>query len=122
MANSSDEDLQELVKIAERYARKWNFAFNTKKCKVLVFNSKGAQPTVTLNNDRLEVVQEYKYLGVWLDEKLNWKSHKAYVLAKAKKRAYTIFGFRVNKLLPVKVCVNLWEVLVRPILEYASEV
>jgi hypothetical protein len=87
-----------------------------------VFNSKGAQPTVTLDSDRLEVVQEYKYLGVWLDEKLNWKTHKAYVLAKAKKRAYTLFGFRVNKLLPVKVCVNLWEVLVRPILEYAGEV
>ena len=29
---------------------------------------------------------------------------------------------RINKLLPVKVCVNLWEVLVRPILEYAGEV
>ena len=106
----------------QRYARKWNFAFNTKKCKVLVFNHKGAQPTVTLDNDRLDVVREYKYLGVWFDERLNWKTHKAYVLAKAKKRAYTIFGFKVNKLLPVKVCVNLWEVLVRPILEYAGEV
>ena len=111
VANSA-RDLQKLVKIAERYARKWNFAFNTKKCKVLVFNHKGAQPTVTLDNDRLDVVREYKYLGVRFDEKLNWKTHKAYVLAKAKKRAYTIFGFKVNKLLPVKVCVNLWEVLV----------
>ena len=89
MANNS-RDLQKLVKIAENYARKWNFAFNTKKCKVLVFNRKGAQPTITLDSDNLEVVKEYKYLGVWLDEKLNWKTHKAYVLAKAKKRAYTI--------------------------------
>ena len=44
---NSIHDLQKLVKIAERYARKWNFAFNTKKRKVLVFNRKGAQPTVT---------------------------------------------------------------------------
>ena len=87
-----------------------------------MFNRKGAQPTITLDSDNLEVVKEYKYLGVWLDEKLNWKTHKAYVLAKAKKRAYTIFGFRVNKLLPVKTCVTLWEVLVRPILEYAGEI
>ena len=86
MANNS-RDLQKLVKIAENYARKWNFAFNTKKCKVLVFNRKGAQPTITLDSDNLEVVKEYKYLGVWLDEKLNWETHKAYVLAKAKKRA-----------------------------------
>ena len=86
-----------------------------------MFNRKGAQPTITLDSDNLEVVKEHKYLGVWLDEKLNWKTHKAYVLAKAKKRAYTILGFRVNKLLPVKTCVTLWEVLVRPILEYAEE-
>ena len=52
-----------------------------------MFNRKGAQPTITLDSDNLEVVKEYKYLGVWLDEKLNWKTHKAYVLAKAKKRA-----------------------------------
>ena len=78
MANNS-RDLQKLVKIAENYARKWNFAFNTKKCKVLVFNRKGAQPTITLDSDNLEVVKEYKYLGVWLDEKLNCKTHKAYV-------------------------------------------
>ena len=32
---------------------------------------KGAQPTITLDNDSLEVVREYKYLGVWLDAKLN---------------------------------------------------
>jgi len=121
VANNS-RDLQALVRIAESYARKWNFAFNTKKCKVLVFNRKGAQSTIILDNDSLEVVREYKYLGVWLDDKLNWKTHKTYILAKAKKRAYTIFGFGINKLLPVKTCVNLWEVLVRPILEYAGEV
>ena len=75
-----------------------------------------------LDSDNLEVVKEYKCLGVWLDEKLNWKTHKAYILAKAKKRTYIIFGFGVNKLLPVKTCVTLWEVLVRPILEYAGEI
>ena len=53
---------------------------------------------------------------------MSWKTHKTYILAKAKKRTYPIFGFGINKLLPVKTCVNLWEVLVRPILEYAGEV
>ena len=31
-------------------------------------------------------------------------------------------GFGACKILPVKASVNLWEVLVRPILEYAAEV
>ena len=33
-----------------------------------------------------------------------------------------MMGFGVCKILPVKTCVNLWEVLVGPILEYAAEV
>ena len=33
-----------------------------------------------------------------------------------------MMGFGIYKLLPANTCVWLWEVLVRPILEYASEV
>jgi hypothetical protein len=51
---------------------------------VLVFNRKGAQPIIILDNDSLEVVREYKYLGVWLDDKLNWKTHKTYSCGKKK--------------------------------------
>ena len=33
-----------------------------------------------------------------------------------------MMGFGIYKLLPASTCVRLWEVLVRPILEYAGEV
>ena len=33
-----------------------------------------------------------------------------------------MMGFGIYKLLPASTCVRLWEVLVRPVLEYASEV
>ena len=33
-----------------------------------------------------------------------------------------MMGFGIYKLLPASTCVRPWEVLVRPILEYASEV
>ena len=59
---------------------------------------------------------------MWFDTKLDWKLHKETILAKAKRRAYTMVGFGACKILPVKASVNLWEVLVRPILEYAAEV
>ena len=86
------------------------------------FPKKDAEPEVLLYGERLEVVKEYKYLGVWFDVDLSWKLHKETILAKAKKRAYTMMGFGVCRLLPVTTCVHLWEVLVRPILEYASEI
>ena len=121
LANTK-EDLQTLLRIAEKYAQKWKFAFNTKKCKVMVFNRVGENPDTFLEGDRLEVVKAYKYLGVWFDTNLTWRLHKATILAKAKRRAYTMMGFGVCKILPAASCINLWEVLVRPILEYAGEV
>src|SRR3954467_11060726 len=92
LANTK-EDLQALLKIAEKYAQTWKFAFNTKKCKVMVFNRVGANPDTFLEGDRLEVVKAYKYLGVWFDTNLTWQLHKTTILAKAKRRAYTMMGF-----------------------------
>ena len=88
----------------------------------MIFNGKRTKPDIFLDGECLEVVSEYKYLGVWFDSKLNWKLHKETILRKAKKRAYIMMGFGIYKLLPASTCVRLWEVLVRPILEYASEV
>ena len=119
---NTEEELQELVSIASNHARAWRFTFNTKKCKVVVFNGKSKIPKISLEDDSLELVKAYKYLGVWFDSKLDWKLHKETILAKVRRRAYTMMGFGVCKILPVKTCVNLWEVLVRPIVEYAAEV
>ena len=90
-ANDEDE-LQELVTIAENYAQAWKFAFNTKKCKIMVFNGRKKKPKIFLEGERLEIVNAYKYLGVWFDTKLDWKLHKETILAKAKRRAYTMVG------------------------------
>jgi hypothetical protein len=107
LANTK-EDLQAMLQIAERYARKWKFTFNTKKCKVMVFNRVGENPDVFLDGDRLEVVKAYKYLGVWFDTNITWKLHKETILAKAKRRAYTMMGFGVCKILPAATCIKLW--------------
>src|SRR5690606_38650872 len=42
----------------------------TNKCKVVVFNGKQKKPEIHLEGDNLEIVNAYKYLGVWFDSKL----------------------------------------------------
>ena len=64
---NNEEELQELVSIASNHARAWRFTFNTKKCKVMVFNGKSKIPKISLEDDSLELVKAYKYLGVWFD-------------------------------------------------------
>ena len=37
----------------------------------MVFNGRAKKPKIFLEGDCLEVVEAYKYLGVWFDTKLN---------------------------------------------------
>ena len=46
---------------------------NTNKCKVMIMNCPFA-PEITLNKEKLEVVHAYKYLGIMLNDKLDWDS------------------------------------------------
>jgi len=118
----SRRDLQVLLNAAEKYANSWKLSFNVSKCKVMVFNRKAASPALLLDGKGLEEVKQYKYLGVWFDGRVSWKLHKTTVLDKARRRAYMMLGFGVCKALPIRTCLKLWEILVRPILEYAAEV
>ena len=40
---------------------------------------------ITIQGCNIERVSKVKFLGVWLDEQLNWKSHIAYVSSKVSK-------------------------------------
>ena len=42
----------------------------------MIFNGKSKIPKISLEDDSLELVKAYKYLGVWFDSKLDWKLHK----------------------------------------------
>ena len=61
---NNEEELQELVSIASNHARAWRFTFNTKKCKVMVFNSKSKISNISLEDDSLKLANAYKYLGM----------------------------------------------------------
>ena len=53
---------------------------NVSKTKVMLLHSKTKQRIlhdfyVYLNDERLEIVDQYKYLGVIIDSNLRWKEH-----------------------------------------------
>jgi hypothetical protein len=57
--------LNEMIKICEVYADEFCIKFNGSKSKLIVFDksSDTYQPHIILNNEKLEVVDELKYLG-----------------------------------------------------------
>ena len=93
--------------------------FNPLKCEAVIFTRKTKLQPITLimNNQQLSVVTEFKYLGVWLDQRRNW--HKLFDEAVAKTKRLI---FAVNRCTRLKwgrsseVLRVLWKQAFEPIL------
>ena len=57
--------------------------FNAKKCRGLVVGEKKKKRLWKLGKDSVEEVQEYKYLGVWMNRQANGFNHVKHLLGKA---------------------------------------
>ena len=95
---------------------------NLKKTKFMLFSkkretkSKEKKFKININNYCIKQVCEMKYLGVILDNKMNWHNHIQYVCTKLAKAAGIIYKVR-NKT-PQKVLMLLYHSLVGTYLQY----
>lgn len=49
---------------------------------------------MTINNQTIQIVESYKYLGVHLDNKLKWKDNTGVLLKKAESRLFFLRKLR----------------------------
>ena len=114
--------LQNDLKRLEKWELEWDMEFNPSKCQVIhVTKRKHLIPTqYYLHGVHLESVSSAKYLGVDISNDLSWDAH----INRSSNRANQSLGFlRRNikvKSEPLKTIA--YQTLVRPQLEYASEV
>ena len=78
-------------------------------------------PPISIDGQHLERVSEFKLLGVWISQALTWEKHVSELTKKASQRLYFLrllkrSGLRTNDLRMYYVSV------IRPVLEFASEV
>ena len=129
LANSVTE-LHQMNNIASDYAFKNRFRHNGDKSAVMVFNADPAlkkrvsEQTWTLSGEKVEVKKKYKYLGVDTPSNLtDWRPHIKRVIAKAKFRSNDLLWMcRRDEGIRPRSAGTLWKAIVRPVLEYASEV
>ena len=114
--------LQNDLNTLEKWELEWDMEFNPSKCQVIhVTRRKHPFPThYTLHGVQLESVSSAKYLGVDISNDLSWDNH----INRSTTKANQTLGFlRRNikvKSEPIKSIA--YQTLVRPQLEYASEV
>ena len=117
--------LQKMLNLVTEYARKWRFEMNRKKSQVVSFCKKprSNHPTWKLGGGTLSTVTCYKYLGIELTKTLNWRTYLKRITKKARRNMTKSFamGIRTGHM-SVGMSNNLWQTLVRPVVEYGSEI
>ena len=109
------------MKIIVKYG---NFTVNISKTKVLIF-SKG-RPNKKFhfffNECELEIVNNYKYLGILLSRSGSFGKNKKYLAEQANKAPFALFRKSRNLNLSIDLQIELFNKTVKPILLYGCEI
>ena len=147
----SQQELQGLIDVVDRFCQRWHMDINLKKSEVMVVGGARVCPSCTHTPTRtpclchacphaaplppcpdqcegwscrgtqLKVVKAYKYLGIWFADDLSWREHVRVTLAKASKKSASLGQFFGNSRVPARAKTLVWLSFVRPVLEYGCE-
>ena len=116
-------DLQEDINSLSDWCNNNGIMANTDKTKVMVFGNptvlkKVSQPKIMLNGVPLQVVSEYKYLGVTLDNYLTFNLHVNRIIGSvtAKLKQFQ----RMRSFLNAKAALMVYKNMLLPMLEYGD--
>ena len=118
------EDLQTLINIVQGFRNKWRLKSNIKKSAVMVFSKEvntGACTWKWGDKDIPEVVS-YCYLGIEFAKNGSWDSHVQKVINNGKKKLNQLHRFLSNRNISTVARRLLLVSILRPTLEYGSEV
>ena len=94
---SHDLAYQESIKNFVEWCDNHYLLLNVKKTKELIVDfRKNISPPdpIIIKNESVEIVSSYKYLGVTVDNKLNWNQHVSLLHSKASQRLYFLRKLR----------------------------
>ena len=113
--------LQEDLNKLQKWEEKWKMEFHPDKCQLIQISNKTKtliSSDYYIHNQKLEVTDSAKYLGVIIDNKLNWKNQCISVCKKANKML-AFLKRNINNC-PLHIKNHCFKALVRPTLEYGS--
>ena len=92
-------------------------SLNAKKTKMMIFHHRQKKVStkdikLLINSKKIECVEEFNFLGIILDQNLNWKSHVHKVSGKIAGVAGTLS--RLKKFLPCNILKTVYNALIQP--------
>ena len=117
--------IQSDINTLSTWVDKNNLTLNGSKCKYMIISrlkcNSVAAPILTLHNKAIEKVSSYKYLGVIITNDLLWSAHIERIRSKANKIIGLIYR-QFYSWSSQQTLLRLYTSLVRPHLEYATQV
>ena len=117
-------DLQRCISLMEDYCHNWGLKINTSKTKVTIF-SRGKVRNLTnfiLNGTKLYIVYSYKYLGVHFNHNGKFTVDKNDLCCKGFRAMFSLLRKCKQLQLPIDIQLQLFDVLVKPVVLYGCEV
>ena len=93
VSNNDETPYKECISYVEKWCTDHYLQLNVKKTKEIIFDfrkkkmSQNASP-ITIKDDSVEIVNNYKYLGCIIDSNLKWDDHVLNQVKKVNKRMY----------------------------------
>ena len=115
--HQAESSLQEAISSTGSWLTAWHLLVNTSKTVVMSFR-RGHQLDLRLNNIQLKQVDSHRHLGLIIQSDLRWNDHVAAKTAKARQLLHTLL--RLRGTLSAAALKVIYEVYVRPVVEYGS--
>ena len=119
----SKEDLQTTLNLFEKYCIEWKLTVNIQKTKVLVFSGGRLSKNLKFffNNEEIEIVTEYKYLGVFVARSGSFLRAKKHIADQANLALFSLLRKIRILNLPIHMQIDLFDKMVKPILLFGCE-
>ena len=119
--SESGEQLQKVIDVVYSYCREWRLKANVSKSAVMTFGKGSVEGSWKWGEQDLPRVSKYTYLGIDFAESGAWDVHIKKVVASGKKvnQFHSVIS---NRDINLSACRLLLLAVVRPALEYGSEV
>ena len=120
--SDSKEQLQKLIDVVYSYCNKWRLKANVTKSVVMVYTKEAVEGTWKWGEHDLPTVAEYTFLGIDFASNGAWDGHIKKVLYCGRKKVNQLHSVISNRDINLSARRLLLLSVVRPSLEYGSEV
>ena len=117
--------IQKALVELERWCCIWRIKINPTKSNLIHFNrnhKKKANPSdeIILFNSIIPIVQTAKFLGIELDNKLNFNNHINNIIARTRGTIASLGNLCSNHNISINTGLNIYRSYIRPVIEYGS--